>query len=254
MAAIPVTSGLQLLLDARSITGLNDGDAIASWNDNSGNGNNASQSTAANRLVYKTNIYGSNPAARCDATNKQIGGSYSSWTGGTGATLFVCLSNIAANTSPNNSRWFSTAASGGNDASNYMIGLGPNYEFFVSGASRAQTTNFNNTTAPTIIGGAIDSSRLDSIINGTFRANVSHAVTLPSSTQSVFATGRIGSGAMTGDLCSLGDFHFLISYSRRLTLTEIHDVCSWMRSELGMETAGGGAARPLSPFYQGVIG
>lgn len=47
-------SGLQLWLDASQITGLNDGDVVATWNDLSGNGNNVTQSTVANRPTYQT--------------------------------------------------------------------------------------------------------------------------------------------------------------------------------------------------------
>src|SRR3990167_5696375 len=49
-------SNLLLWLDASQITGLNDGDAVASWTDLSGNGNHATQSTAAAKPTYKTNI------------------------------------------------------------------------------------------------------------------------------------------------------------------------------------------------------
>lgn len=250
MATIPVTSGLQLLLDARTITGLSDGDGIAAWNDSSANGNNAAQANAANRLVYKTNIYGSNPAARCDATNKQIGGSYSSWTGGTGATILCCVSNTPTGQGAS-LRTFVTAATGANDTSHYLIGLGNGLEIWVNAASRISLSNVNS-TQPQIVGFAVDSSQIDLLINGIFRGNVAHVFSLPSSTQNVYATGRIASGAMSGDFCKSTDFHFITAFSRRLTFTEINDVCCWMLAELGMATAGG-TSRPVNPFQQQVI-
>ena len=48
-------AGLQLWLDASQITGLNDGDAVATWSDLSGNGNHATQATASKRPTYQTN-------------------------------------------------------------------------------------------------------------------------------------------------------------------------------------------------------
>ena len=59
-------SNLLLWLDASQITGLNDGDAVASWTDLSGNGNHATQSTAAAKPTYKTNIINGLPVVRFD--------------------------------------------------------------------------------------------------------------------------------------------------------------------------------------------
>lgn len=48
-------AGLQLWLDASQIVGLNDGDAVATWSDLSGNGNHATQATVSKRPTYQTN-------------------------------------------------------------------------------------------------------------------------------------------------------------------------------------------------------
>jgi hypothetical protein len=50
-----VIDGLVLWLDAKVINGM-DGDLVASWNDSSGNGYNATQSNSSNRPILKTNI------------------------------------------------------------------------------------------------------------------------------------------------------------------------------------------------------
>lgn len=62
----PVTSGLVIHLDADSITGLADGDSIATWSDESGTGNNASaQGTSG--ASYATNASPTGkPAVRLD--------------------------------------------------------------------------------------------------------------------------------------------------------------------------------------------
>jgi len=51
----PDIAGLQLWLDANQITGLNDGDAVATWSDASGNANHGTQSSASKRPTYQTN-------------------------------------------------------------------------------------------------------------------------------------------------------------------------------------------------------
>lgn len=254
MAAIPVTSGLQLLLDARSITGLSDGDGVATWED-SHNSNDASQATAGNRPIYKTNIYGTNPAVRQDTANKIMSGSFADWTGGTGATFLAVCSNFSASP-PASSRYFTTAATGGTDANNYLLGVGAAVEFWVNTANRLPTPltalTSAGSTAPVIFGAAVDSSRLDSIFNGVWRGNISHSFSLPSSTQNVYATGFLNAGSPSTGYSGVVDYHFLIAYSRRLTASEISQVCQWIREELGIDTASS-QAKPMSPFTQTVI-
>ena len=62
-------SGLQLWLKADTITGLSDGATVATWTDSSGNGFNATQSTEANKPIYKVGIVGGKPVVRFDGTN-----------------------------------------------------------------------------------------------------------------------------------------------------------------------------------------
>lgn len=52
LAALPVTSGLVMHLEADSITGVSDGEPIATWSDESGAGNDATQTNAAEQPVY----------------------------------------------------------------------------------------------------------------------------------------------------------------------------------------------------------
>lgn len=66
------TAGLSLWLRADSIAGLADGAAVATWNDDSGNANHASQATAGNRPLYKTNIRNGLPAVRFDGVNDYL--------------------------------------------------------------------------------------------------------------------------------------------------------------------------------------
>lgn len=78
-------SGLQLWLDASQITGLNDGDAVATWSDLSGNAQHATQATASKRPLYKTNILNGKPVVRCDGVDDVLENS-----------TFTSLNNVSA--------------------------------------------------------------------------------------------------------------------------------------------------------------
>ena len=61
-------SGLKLWLKADSLS-LSDGDAVGTWADQSGNANDATQTTAVNKPSFKTNIVNSKPVIRFDGVN-----------------------------------------------------------------------------------------------------------------------------------------------------------------------------------------
>lgn len=61
-------AGAGLVLDARRLTGLNDGDAVSTWADVSGNGWDAT-SSSTQRPLYKTSIQGGQPVLRFDGSN-----------------------------------------------------------------------------------------------------------------------------------------------------------------------------------------
>jgi hypothetical protein len=68
--------------DARFLSGFADGAAVDTWTDISSNARNATQSTAANRPLYKTGIQASNPVVRFDGTNDNLQtGTFASSTG-----------------------------------------------------------------------------------------------------------------------------------------------------------------------------
>ncbi len=80
--------GLLLWLEADAITGLNDGDPVATWLDQSGNENHATQSTEASKPLFKTNILNGKPVVRFDGSDDAL--SYpSQMSGHTTITVFV---------------------------------------------------------------------------------------------------------------------------------------------------------------------
>jgi hypothetical protein len=66
----PKTDLLQLWLRADSLA-LNDGDAVSTWTDESGNGNNATGS-GSTRPLYKTNIVNGRPVVRGDGVDDYL--------------------------------------------------------------------------------------------------------------------------------------------------------------------------------------
>lgn len=62
-------TGLKMWFDAGRITGLNDGDTIATWSDASGNGRHA---TSAAGPTYKANIINGLPVARFNGSNQYL--------------------------------------------------------------------------------------------------------------------------------------------------------------------------------------
>jgi len=69
---LTITSGLVARWESDSITGLSDGDAVSTWTDTSGLGRNATQFTTANKPLFKTNIFGTQPAVRFDGSNDYL--------------------------------------------------------------------------------------------------------------------------------------------------------------------------------------
>lgn len=65
-------SGLVLWLDADAIEGLNDGDPITTWEDQSGNNNDATQSTGSAKPTYQTNELNGKPVVRLDGTDDYL--------------------------------------------------------------------------------------------------------------------------------------------------------------------------------------
>lgn len=65
-------AGLLVWLKADAITGLNDGDAVATWGDSSSNANDFTQGVAGNRPTYQTNEVNSLPVVRFDGTSDHL--------------------------------------------------------------------------------------------------------------------------------------------------------------------------------------
>jgi hypothetical protein len=90
-----IISGCEIWLAADKITGLVDGDVVATWSDSSTGGNEFYQSTASKKPVYKTDIFNSSPAIKFDGVDDVLLSTLSSEvTGATNYSLFVVFSFI----------------------------------------------------------------------------------------------------------------------------------------------------------------
>lgn len=83
----PKAAGATVVFDARYITGLSDGSNVSSWDDRSGNANNAT--TASNYPTYETNEQAGNPVVRfVKASSTRLACANSSFSG-TGARFVM---------------------------------------------------------------------------------------------------------------------------------------------------------------------
>lgn len=65
------------------------GDSVKTWQDQSGNGNDASQTTASNMPTYRTSIINSQPAVDWDSTDDYMELADASWPSSTAQTIFI---------------------------------------------------------------------------------------------------------------------------------------------------------------------
>lgn len=98
-AAFSPTSiaGLKLWLDASQIVGLNDGDAVATWSDLSGNALGVTQSIASRRPTYQTNEINSLPAVQFDGSDDFLANLVGTLTEKNGCTILAVFKANVAN-------------------------------------------------------------------------------------------------------------------------------------------------------------
>ena len=95
-------AGAGIVLDARRLTGLSDGNQVTTWADQSGNGWNAGQSSSTLKQQYKVNVQGGQPGVLFDGSDDIMtitaGGalSYSQNKG------YMSIFGVARDTNPSN--------------------------------------------------------------------------------------------------------------------------------------------------------
>lgn len=260
MAANPYTTNLVLQLDARSITGLSDGDAVGSWPDDSADGNDASQSTVGRKPLYKTNIIGSNPVVRFQGGDDSLFGSFASWSASEFTILFGSANNAPA----------SSRDSGGIVA----LHAGSGNDYNSTGGVVAACGNGATTGRRFLTGTCKSGGSYGNVLPPFTAGGVGHQVLLPEGASSVIGFGANGStvrnytaigmvgeysrtlttgnaagyvvgnrylaGAVSTSTGWAGDVWMLLIYKELLSAENAASVCQWMATEYGLISAGGG--------------
>ena len=259
MAANPYTTNLVLQLDARSITGLSDGDAVGSWLDDSAAGNDASQTTAGYKPLYKTNIVGGNPAVRFQGLDDSLSGSFASWA--TSAfTVLLGLANNVPDSGRNTAGIISLHAGSGNDFNStggFVVrsGVGKDGRNFCSPTCKSGGS-YGDVLPPFTNSGRGDQILLPSSASnivgcggdGTTVRNYS-ALGMIGEWSRTLVTGSsvgyvLGNRYLSGDVSTshgwAGDMWMVLVYAEMLSATNAKSVCQWMATEYGLINASGG--------------
>lgn len=202
-------SDLSIWLDASAIQGLADGSPVAIWPDRSGLGNDATQSTASKRPVYRTNQVAGLPAVIFDASDDGMATPVNPAT----ATTIVAV-------------YASRAGQSG-----YLLNGG--FSFFMgpyAGVYRTYTGAYLN--GPGVSGGRWliqtfrqSSSLAQQFIDGSLRGqttNLENPATLLLARQGTYSARLDGSVAE------------LMVYNRTLTDQELQDLHGWLKARYGI--------------------
>jgi len=161
-------STLKAWYKADAITGLSDGDAVASWSDSSGGGNTLTQSTAGAQPSYETNEVNSLPIVRFDKDaspgdnvfSADLGGNFEPGTG----DFFIAL--VAKFPTATGTQFFMTKAASGTQGLNVYLYNGT--IVFRPQTSGGTTNNIQQTSAADDAFHTIVCSRSSSVLGSEF--------------------------------------------------------------------------------------
>lgn len=247
---------------ASAITGLSDGDAVATWEDDSGNNYDLTQATAGNRPIYKTNVFGTGPAVRFDGVNDFL------------ATSTLTLNTFDEITIGIRFKPLSTGATGqliaetGTDYSAIQgwrllryISHGIQFASAASGSSFAtyETSAVSNNSTANIVGW-IDRAQSSANEIRAYRNNVDAGLgpyggaNLSGNWSN--AVLHIGGKASMGGLSYLhADVAEIVIYSRALNSTELADLEDYLSTYgSGGGGSGGGGGEEPPPSGGGTTG
>lgn len=217
---------LALWLKADAITGLTDGQAVATWNDSSGNGRNATQATGSAQPLYKTNIVNGKPVVRFDGNSDYLEGTWNLTL--TAETVFVVFSYTGTAYAR---AW--TQSDAGND--NAVAGYVPTIR-------DASTTSWGAVAGGTIVATVTMAQSTFGIFTATHsgsqianRINGGTAATYNHTLNKTFTRYRAGNS--TGANYLQGDIAEIIVYSRALSTTERQQVEQYLAQKYAITLA-----------------
>jgi hypothetical protein len=165
----PAHAGAAIVLDSRYGFSQADNTAVSSWEDRSGNNNDATQATAAAQPTYETNEVGGQPAVRFDGSNFLTASAVSA------PTASSIIATCRPSTTSGNDRNAFYYGNSSNFSPNFnWVGVGKNFSTakWISG-------NYNNPTEASVVSSA----------NYTTNATIAAGITNDASTNRLFLNG-----------------------------------------------------------------
>lgn len=224
---------LALWLDASKITGLADGDAVATWTDAGPLGKNATEATAEKRPTYKTNIVNGLPVVR-------FGGAHALATAAIDFTAYnaVTLFAVATITAGSDTQIILEAGTG---AANgwFSLNIFPTNELAAGGVGNVGSAIFKTTNAVTgtwnCLSGVVDFSL--STNEATGWVNGVSAGSRPSNNNNtgMLASKAIYIGARNhGSLYLTGDIAEIIIYRGALSTADRVRVQTYLNAKFNL--------------------
>ena len=223
-----------LHLDASSITGMDDNEAVALWADLSGNDYHCSQSTGAKQPLYKTNIINGKPVVRFDGADDLLVSSDTAFSTSGYFTAFVVMQSSdvgGSNSIQNPVEW----------ASHFFL----NWDHTAGGDARFRvsfeatddsypTTNFAYTpiSDPMIVVGRNDGTDVLAMRNGAVNSVKGHGQDIKDSLWYSFGIG----GAPWDGFYFDGDIAEVIIYERVLTNSEVEAVTAYLDDKYDLDS------------------
>jgi hypothetical protein len=266
---LPTIAGLQLHLDASDASTLFDATTggsvvaadggVARWEDKSGNGRHATQSTSANRPARKTSVQNGLGVLRFDGSNDSLSVSGSASTlkflhgGGTGYSAFAVVGIRALNTRERifeTGRWGSDSGDGGALGCSWSIDTNGSFRYDASNASTnvianvsssglLTTSTFYTLSVVGVANSATASLRSSMRVNGG-PAIANNTQTGASSTANSrmdlifgYGVGYNGDGSVEYEQWADLDFCEIVIYNSALSDTDRARVENYLRNKWG---------------------
>lgn len=233
-------SALAAWYKADAISGLNDGDAISTWADQSGNGRDATQASTK-RPTYKVNILNGKPAVRFNGSQGMLTSSFD--LSSSAATIIVVAT---AGASGNQMLVeFATGATGINGASGGLMlirnvtTLFPQMSSKTNGSLASHVSDVALTSTAKMVAGVGDTSRpaneadvyIDGIMSATARTNNNNTTAYASLPLALGARDPNG----TLSLGLNGDLYEIILVKRAATQVELGQIGAYLNTRWGVK-------------------
>lgn len=205
-------SGLHSWWDASQITGLADGDPVASWSDMSGGGHTLTQATSAQRPTYKTSILNGKPVVRFDGVDDKL-----DTASFTLAQPFTVIFAAVPRGLPSFSTPFDAVS-------------GSACTVYFNSVYRQQTTLDVSTTLTPVVGTAEKVFATYNAASSAFARNGTSVTTNPGTGGT---TTGLRVGASRSGSFAQHDFAEFLIYSRAITTTERQQIEAYFLSKYG---------------------